>query len=196
MHAILLDRARAAGNLVAKFLDIPRTWRFAVGGFGCKVSIVDAGSDVGAQCVTLSGLAVANVPDGDLRSGSGTSELYVRLEMLDDDGRPTVPRRTVVRTPVLANAGTEASWEGQSFVLPLVSTGGAAKVHVSIWDEDYHKHNDPLGGAVLALTRETAQVDKAVLKGYPAHHNPHAPEGHVYGDAEISFAVAFSEPEQ
>ena len=170
---------------VYQFHRVPDNWRFAIGGFGGRATLVDDGEDAsnGRSKIVINKIAVKDLPNGDAHKlGSGSSEAYVQFELMDAGGR-----RRVTRTSAFANASTECAWE-DTLMLTLPFGVNSGKLAVTVFDDDIHNPDDALGAALYAFTvaEGVVAVDKLLMKGYE-----HGAQGVVFPDFEASFAIEF-----
>ena len=75
-------------QVVRVFHGVPTDWCFAVGAFGGRVRVMRAGQTVDNQRprAVVGDIVTFGVPDGDL--GAGGSDVFVRFDVLDEDGDP------------------------------------------------------------------------------------------------------------
>jgi len=126
-------------EVVRVFHGVPTDWCFAVGAFGGRVRVMRAGQTVDNQRprAVVGDIVTFGVPDGDL--GAGGSDVFVRFDVLDEDGDPVTaagfPDGVFAVTDTQHEAGSTCSFPDEiPIALPPGFTSGI--LMVTVFDED------------------------------------------------------------
>ena len=115
--------------------------------------------------LTFTDMAAKNVPDCDLSQNSGTSDAYIKLELLTEvDGEYPQDQKsntTVAQSDVIPNT-TDPRWEAP---LSLPGVSASKRLRVGIWDNDESKDDDMIASAEIDVPSKFAGTLDITLKG-------------------------------
>lgn len=137
--------------------------------------------------LTVRSLAAHGVPDADMKAGSGISDPYVRISLLDaprpdyedesdgltlgDDMDPVAFREYCDLHQLAAQTATimndaDPVWEGEVLQIRLpAGTSRSPKVLVRVWDEDETQADEPIGSTEVLLDPSGGSFSRLKLRG-------------------------------